>query len=94
MFTTVLLQRGDEDQFRGRVFAAELALLTLTMALSNYATGEMLDRFAMSPRVIAIAMGALFVIPGVVWFLTQRWWDREKKIRNSQEETSEVARML
>ena len=79
VFSTVLLQRGVEDQFRGRVFAAELALLTLTMALSNYATGEMLDRFAMSPRIIAIAMGALFVVPGVVWFLTQRWWDRERK---------------
>ena len=94
VFSTVLLQRGVEDQFRGRVFAAELALLTLTMALSNYATGEMLDRFAMSPRIIAIAMGALFVIPGVVWFLTQRWWDREQKIRDTREETSEVARML
>ncbi len=94
VFSTVLLQRGVEDQFRGRVFAAELALLTLTMALSNYATGEMLDRFAMSPRIIAIAMGALFVIPGVVWFLTQRWWDREKKIPEAQNETSEAARMM
>ena len=94
VFSTVLLQRGVEDQFRGRVFAAELALLTLTMALSNYATGEMLDRFAMSPRIIAIAMGALFVVPGVVWFLTQRWWDREKKIPEAHDETSEVARVL
>ena len=94
VFSTVLLQRGVEDQFRGRVFAAELALLTLTMALSNYATGEMLDRFAMSPRVIAIAMGALFVVPGVVWFVTQRWWDRETKIAVSGDETSEIARAL
>ena len=94
VFSTVLLQRGVEDSFRGRVFAAELALLTLTMALSNYATGEMIDRFAMSPRIIAIAMGALFVVPGVVWFMTQRWWDREKKITGDQDETSEVARVL
>lgn len=94
VFSTVLLQRGVEDQFRGRVFAAELALLTLTMALSNYATGEMLDRFAMSPRTIAIAMGALFVVPGVVWFCTQRWWDREKKKPDAQDETSEVAGVL
>ena len=86
VFSTVLLQRGVEDRFRGRVFAAELALLTLTMALSNYATGEMLDRFAMSPRIIAIAMGALFVIPGVVWFLTQQWWDQEKKIPDTHAE--------
>lgn len=94
VFSTVLLQRGVEDGFRGRVFAAELALLTLTMALSNYATGEMLDRFSMSPRIIAIAMGALFVVPGFVWFLTQRWWDKEKKIPDAQDKTSEVARVL
>ncbi len=79
VFSTVLLQRGVEDGFRGRVFAAELALLTLTMAVSNYATGEMLDRLEMSPRVIAIGMGAFFLLPGLAWFLTQRWWDREGK---------------
>jgi len=94
VFSTVLLQRGVEDQFRGRVFAAELALLTLTMALSNYATGEMLDRFAVSPRIIAVAMGALFVVPGVVWFLTQRWWDRETKISAYGDEASEAPRLL
>lgn len=75
VFSTVLLQRGVEDNFRGRVFAAELALLTLTMAVSNYVTGELLDRFQLSPRVVAIAIGAFFILPGVVWFITQRWWD-------------------
>ncbi|HEY5884905.1 MAG TPA: MFS transporter [Pyrinomonadaceae bacterium] len=94
VFSTVLLQRGVEDQFRGRVFAAELALLTLTMALSNYATGEMLDRFAMSPRVIAVALGIFFVVPGVVWFITQRWWDKEHKTTGVQEETAEVVQAL
>lgn len=87
VFSTVLLQRGVEDQFRGRVFAAELALLTLTMAVSNYATGEMLDRLAMSPRTIAIALGAFFVLPGLVWFLTQRWWDQGKKIADEDYQT-------
>ncbi|HKR61196.1 MAG TPA: MFS transporter [Pyrinomonadaceae bacterium] len=77
VFSTVLLQREVEDRFRGRVFAAELALLTLTMAGSNYLTGELLDRFGYSPRVVAIASGVFFCIPGIVWFLTQRWWDRD-----------------
>lgn len=80
VFSTVLLQRGVEDEFRGRVFAAELALLTLTMAVSNYVTGEMLDRLTMSPRAIAIGLGAFFLLPGLVWFVTQRWWDKEKKM--------------
>ena len=76
VFSTVLLQRGVEDQFRGRVFAAELALLTLTMAASNYLTGEMLDRLGWSPRVVTIGIGAFFLMPGICWFITKRWWDQ------------------
>ncbi len=92
VFSTVLLQRGVEDNFRGRVFAAELALLTLTMAISNYATGELLDRFGLSARTVAIGIGALFVVPGVAWFVTKRWWDKdeiavEKNIRKSPGDT-------
>ena len=78
VFSTVLLQRGVEDRFRGRVFAAELALLTLTMAGSNYATGEMLDRFRLSPRLVTIGIGSFFLLPGIAWFATRRWWDRGK----------------
>jgi predicted MFS family arabinose efflux permease len=74
VFSTVLLQRSVEDNFRGRVFAAELALLTLTMAASNYVTGELLDRFGISPRVVTIGIGLLFVVPGIIWFITYRWW--------------------
>lgn len=77
VFSTVLLQRSVEDRFRGRVFAAELALLTLTMAASNYLTGELLDRLHLSPRLVTIAIGVFFLLPGVAWFLTQRWWDTE-----------------
>lgn len=78
VFSTVLLQREVADQFRGRVFAAELALLTLTLAGSNYLTGELLDRFGYNPRSLAMGIGVFFLIPGVVWFLTQRWWDRDE----------------
>jgi MFS family permease len=79
VFSTVLLQRGVEDAFRGRVFAAELALLTLTMAASNYVTGEMLDRMGWSPRLVTIGIGTFFLVPGVLWFLSKRWWDQETK---------------
>ncbi len=76
VFSTVLLQRDVEDNFRGRVFAAELALLTLTMAASNYLIGELLDRFQLSPRLVTIGVGAFFLLPGLAWFLTERWWDQ------------------
>ena len=71
--------------FRGRVFAAELALLTLTMAASNYITGEMLDRFDVPPRVMTISLGLLFLLPGIVWFVTRRWWDKgDRKMTDAE----------
>lgn len=76
VFSTALLQMSVEDDFRGRVFAAELSLMTLAMAASNYATGELLDRFRFSPRVLAAATGILFLLPGLLWFASARWWDR------------------
>ena len=75
VFSTVLLQKAVEDQFRGRVFAAELALVTLMMATSNYIVGELIDRFGFSPRVVTAGVGAFFLLPGIIWFATQRWWD-------------------
>jgi MFS family permease len=75
IFSTVLLQQSVEDNFRGRVFAAELALFTLTMAASNYVTGELLDRFHLSPRAVAVGIGVFFLLPGLVWFVTMRWWN-------------------
>jgi len=79
VFSTVMLQRGVVDSFRGRVFAAELALLTLTMAASNYVTGELLDRVGISPRIVTVGIGIFFLMPGIVWFITQRWWDRTER---------------
>jgi len=97
VFSTVLLQRDVEDGFRGRVFAAELALLTLTMAASNYITGELLDRFNLSPRLVTVGIGILFLIPGFVWFVTRRWWDRGEHAQTSDleivEEGKEVVRI-
>lgn len=77
VFSTVLLQREVEDKFRGRVFAAELALLTLTMAASNYLVGELMDRFGFSPRVVTAGVGVFFVLPGLIWFVTERRWDHK-----------------
>jgi MFS family permease len=77
VFSTVRLQATVDDEFRGRVFAAELMLMTLSMAASNYATGEALGRFNYSPRVVAVATGVFFTLPGFVWFLTRRLWDRD-----------------
>jgi len=84
VFSTVLLQRDVGDKFRGRVFAAELALLTLTMAASNYIVGELMDRFGFSPRTVTAGVGTLFLLPGLIWFATQKWWDRKAKMAEAE----------
>ena len=80
VFSTVLLQQSVEDEFRGRVFAAELAALTLALAASNYVTGELLDRFHFGPRAVCVGTGLLFLLPGLLWFATARWWDRGRDV--------------
>ena len=90
VFSTVILQRTVVDNFRGRVFAAELALVTLTMAASNYVTGELLDRFQISPRFVTIGIGMFFLFPGLVWFITQRWWDREERVPHVRVDEQQV----
>jgi MFS family permease len=91
VFSTVLLQRIVPDSFRGRVFAAEFALMTLTMAASNFATGELLDRYRFRPQTITIGIGLFFLLPGIAWFLTQRWWDVEKNKTVNRDNPGELS---
>src|SRR5437899_3780948 len=78
VFSTVLLQLEVPDRFRGRVFAAELAMVTLVTSASSYWTGYELDRAGQSPRTLAFTLGALFLVPGILWLLFQsRWQDHD-----------------
>ncbi|HSO76074.1 MAG TPA: MFS transporter, partial [Blastocatellia bacterium] len=75
VYSTTLLQMSVEDRFLGRVFALDMALVTLTMSLSTYATGLGLEHAGLSARTMATVLGLAFLIPGAVWFLLQRWLD-------------------
>jgi MFS family permease len=86
VFSTVLLQMEVPDELRGRVFAAELALFTLTSSLSSYLTGLYLDR-GVSPRTVSLVLGALFFFPGAAWMLILSRWRPSDVIRPR---TSEV----
>ena len=74
VFSTVLLQLEVPDRFRGRVFAAELALVTLTTSISSYVTAFELDHAGRSPRVLSSAIGLAFVVPGLLWLLILSRW--------------------
>ena len=68
VFSTNLLQKTVPDLYRGRVFAAEMALVTLVLSISTYVTGYALDA-QISPRVVALRLALLFLVPGTLWLL-------------------------
>lgn len=88
VFSTVLLQMTVPDRFLGRVFALELALLTLTMSASTYLTGWAIDYGGVSPRQMAAILGFAFLVPGILWFIIQRRMGREDESRLSESEKS------
>jgi MFS family permease len=68
VFSTTLLQQIVPNQFRGRVFAAEMALLTLVLSLSTYFTGLGLDH-GIDPRLLALRLALVFLVPGTFWVI-------------------------
>lgn len=68
VFSTTLLQMFSDDRFRGRVFAADLALSTLTIAVGAYLAGAFMD-WGVSARVVASCAGLLMIIPAGLWSL-------------------------
>lgn len=76
VFSTTLLQMTVPDRFLGRVFALEMALLTLTMSVSTYVTGWGVDYPGLGARRMATVLGLAFAVPGIGWLMLQRWLDR------------------
>jgi hypothetical protein len=70
--SAVLLQSTVPDEFRGRVFAIEFALLTLVSATMSYVTAFALDHGHLGPRPMAALLGASFLVPGAAWILAGR----------------------
>jgi MFS family permease len=71
VFSTALLQMNVPNRLQGRLFAVDLALLTLASSISNYAIGVASDA-GWPPRTLALIAAAVFVLPGAA--LTLLLW--------------------
>jgi MFS family permease len=69
VFSAALLQTLVPDRFRGRVFAFEFAVLTLTQSISIYWAGFAQDNLGLDVRQIAFSMSLVASVMGVLWFL-------------------------
>jgi MFS family permease len=65
MLSSYGLQKIVPDRIRGRIFAFDGMLVTLTFGLSSVLTGVLAE--ALHPRTTAIAMGTLAVVWAIVW---------------------------
>lgn len=63
IFSTTFLQRVVDDEYRGRVFAAEMAIVTLILSLSTYCAGATLEA-GLNLRHVALVLGVPFSCSG------------------------------
>jgi MFS family permease len=74
-FSTTLLQLYSDDQFRGRVFSADLGICMATISVTAWAASTAIDA-AVPVRLLAAITGAMILIPATAWALAQRLWRR------------------
>lgn len=74
--STVLLQLHVPDALRGRIFAVELAVVTIVASSATYLTAYGLDEIAIPAQSMAILIGVAFVAPGIVWLYLAAHWRR------------------
>ena len=70
VFSSTLLQLSVPDTYRGRVFSADFALLTIVMSVSTFGTGWSLDHGIATARTLAAILGSLLFLPSLVWLST------------------------
>lgn len=69
VFSAAFLQMIVPDRFRGRVFAFEFAMLTLTQSISVFSAGYMLDVLGLNVRQATAVMAFSGVIVLFIWLV-------------------------
>ncbi|HET9794757.1 MAG TPA: MFS transporter [Thermoanaerobaculia bacterium] len=69
VLSTVLLQQETNDRVRGRVFAADQALVTLTISASMLATGKALDHPGWTPRGVGLGVSVVYLLGAGIYEL-------------------------
>jgi len=69
VLSTVLLQQETTDRVRGRVFAADQALVTLTISASMLATGKALDHPRWTPRGVGLGVSVVYFVGAGIYEL-------------------------
>ncbi|MGH9521667.1 MAG: MFS transporter [Terriglobales bacterium] len=76
-FSTTMLQLDSDDQFRGRVFAADFGLCMIAIAVTSYAASAMVDA-GVPLRTLALYIGVFLLLPLFWWMGMQRLWREQR----------------
>jgi MFS family permease len=63
--SSTMLQFLTPDRMRGRIFAIDFGINTVTTALSTFLVGLLLERWA--PQIVAMAMAVVFIVYALLW---------------------------
>lgn len=66
-YSDILIQMQTPGSFLGRVFALNLAIFTLLMSISTWASGELLDRLQWDPRTLSLWLSVASLAPVALW---------------------------
>ena len=69
VFSAALLQMLVPDSFRGRVFAFEFAVLTLTQSISTYLAGFLQDNWGLSVQRTTAVFGITGIFVTTIWLI-------------------------
>jgi MFS family permease len=72
-FSTTMLQLNSDDQFRGRVFAADLGICMAAISVTAYAAAAGVDA-GVPIRLLAACAGGFMLLPALLWAWAQRLW--------------------
>lgn len=67
VFSSAILQRTADDQYRGRVFASEFALLTLSQSISTLWAGIALDTLHLGVQGVILTTGVISAAMMLMW---------------------------
>jgi hypothetical protein len=71
VFSSVLGQRATPRAVRGRLFALEFGLMTLTSATMSLLAGQLIDQLGFSPRQVVAVAGLALMVPAAGWWLVR-----------------------
>jgi hypothetical protein len=69
VYSSALLQMAVPDKFLGRVFAFDLAMMTLSASVSTLWVGWAKDGLAMSPQQITLMLASVPIVMAIGWSL-------------------------